>query len=112
MTKSLKVFGSAALILTALFVLLTFTGQASAKTDGKTDAASKHIKGELVVSIEANTNKMSIQSADQTISKSAKLEQNGFQIADSLLKSIQSDSPTQWTTLSKNKLLNKWEWFT
>src|SRR5699024_11182163 len=51
-----------------------------------------YIKGELVVSIEEDSDNKSIQSTDKLIRESAQLEKIGFQIVDSLLASEQSDS--------------------
>src|SRR5699024_11273834 len=65
--------------------------QVFAETSNVSDASFETINGQLVISIEADSKK-SMQNIDDTIFSSAKLEENGFQVKDSLLNSIQSES--------------------
>lgn len=90
MKKILKLIGS--LSLATFIVTLVFSGQVFAESSHDSEISSEYIKGQLVISVEADSNGVSIQSADDTIHKSTTLEKSGFEVTDSLLDSIQSDS--------------------
>lgn len=68
-----------------------FSGQTLAKSQDS-ETPVEYIKGQLVVSIEGNSIN-AMQSTDDALMTSAKLEKSGFQVVDSLLDSIQKDSP-------------------
>src|SRR5699024_4787495 len=91
MRKFPKLIGSVILFLTAFMGALVFSEQVFAETSNVSDASFETINGQLVISIEADSKK-SMQNIDDTIFSSAKLEENGFQVKDSLLNSIQSES--------------------
>src|SRR5699024_5757549 len=92
MKNSLRLISTVTLSLVALIVMLVFSGQAFAESSKDSDQLFDYIKGELVVSIEEDSDNKSIQSTDKLIRESAQLEKIGFQIVDSLLASEQSDS--------------------
>src|SRR5699024_1916127 len=91
MRKFPKLTGSVILFLTAFIGALVFSGQVFAETSNVSDASFETINGQLVISIEADSKK-SMQNIDDTIFSSAKLEENGFHVKDSLLNNIQSQS--------------------
>lgn len=81
----------------SFFVLigaLIFANHAFADSTDDTDTSFDYIKGELVVSVEADSQNDSVESTNDAMISSAALEQDGFHVSDSLLDSIQSDAST------------------
>lgn len=77
--------GFSSLFLVAFITLLAFSvpGFAEPSKD-ESDLSFDSIEGQLVVSVEENSNVESMQRTDNAILNSNKLEQNGFQVADAL----------------------------
>jgi len=81
--------------IVALFLLaltLAFSGQVVAESSEESGELFEYIKGEIVVSVEKDSDIASIQGTDEAIRKSTLLKQSGFQVVDSLLDSNQPDS--------------------
>lgn len=94
MRKFPKLISSVILFLATVIGALVFSGQAYAESSKASDTSFETIKGQLVISVEADS-KNSMENIDGTIFSSAssvKLQEKGFQVKDSLLNSIQSES--------------------
>ena len=87
--------------------MLAFSGQVFAESSNESDTSFDYIKGELVISVEADSDKASIKSTDGANLKLAKLEESGFQVADSLIDSIQSNSPQAMSNEFKMDVMDK-----
>lgn len=102
MKTSVKVVGGFFLSLGVLIGALVFTGQAFADSSDDADTSSDHVDGELVVSVEADSQDQSIQGTNDAMLSSNTMEQNGFDVSDSLLDSIQDDVTTMSDDFKSN----------
>ncbi|HLR03507.1 MAG TPA: S8 family serine peptidase [Virgibacillus sp.] len=91
-------------ILSLLVVIgaLIFTNQAFADSTDDADTTFDYVKGELVVSVEADSQDNSMHSTNDVMISSAALEQDGFHVSDSLLDSIQSGASTMSADFKAN----------
>src|SRR5699024_11539924 len=81
---------------------LIFTNQAFADSTDDADTTFDYVKGELVVSVEADSQDNSMHSTNDVMISSAALEQDGFHVSDSLLDSIQSGASTMSADFKAN----------
>lgn len=93
MKKLLRFIGFSSLFLVALITVLAFSAPGFAESSNdKSDTSFDYIEGQLVVSVEENPNAASMQRTDDAIFNSNKLEQNGFQVVDSMFGNNQTMS--------------------
>jgi len=90
------------LSLLVLIGVLVISSQAFADSTKDEAISFDYIEGELVVSVEADSQKGSMQSTNDDMMSSATLEQNGFHVSDSLLDNIQSDAQTMNDDFKQN----------